>query len=170
MKIAICGQMASGKTTLANRLCEEENYTRLSLAGMVKEVAYTLFNMNPQNKDRKLLQQIGMKMREIRPMVWIDYVIEESKEYECVVVDDVRFINEVKQFKENGWILVKLEITDEIQKSRLQKTYDDWESHWNNRDDPSEAEVDKIPIEWFDLVISPNDGDVFEKIYSLSSA
>jgi len=26
MKIAICGQMASGKTTLANRLCEEENY------------------------------------------------------------------------------------------------------------------------------------------------
>jgi len=66
--------------------------------------------------------------------------------------------------------LVKLEITDEIQKSRLQKTYDDWESHWNNRDDPSEAEVDKIPIEWFDLVISPNDGDVFEKIYSLSSA
>jgi len=170
MKIAICGQMASGKTTLANRLCEEENYTRLSLAGMVKEVAYTLFNMKPQNKDRKLLQQIGMKMREIRPMVWIDYVIEESKEYECVVVDDVRFINEVKQFKENGWILVKLEITDEIQKSRLQKTYDDWESHWNNRDDPSEAEVDKIPIEWFDLVISPNDGDVFEKIYSLSSA
>jgi adenylate kinase family enzyme len=170
MKIAICGQMASGKTTLANRLCEEENYTRLSLAGMVKEVAYTLFNMNPQNKDRKLLQQIGMKMREIRPMVWIDYVIEESKGYECVVVDDVRFINEVKQFKENGWILVKLEITDEIQKSRLQKTYDDWESHWNNRDDPSEAEVDKIPIEWFDLVISPNDGDVFEKIYSLSSA
>ena len=170
MKIAICGQMASGKTTLANRLCEEENYTRLSLAGMVKEVAYTLFNMKPQNKDRKLLQQIGMKMREIRPMVWIDYVIEESKEYECVVVDDVRFINEVKQFKENGWILVKLEITDEIQKSRLQKTYDDWESHWNNRDDPSEAEVNKIPIEWFDLVISPNDGDVFEKIYSLSSA
>jgi len=170
MKIAICGQMASGKTTLANRLCEEENYTILSLAGMVKEVAYTLFNMKPENKDRKLLQQIGMKMREIRPMVWIDYVIEESKEYECVVVDDVRFINEVQQFKENGWILVKLEITDEIQKSRLQKTYDDWESHWNNRDDPSEAEVDKIPIEWFDLVISPNDGDVFEKIYSLSSA
>ena len=170
MKIAICGKMASGKTTLANRLCIEENYTRLSLAEMVKEVAYTLFNMKPENKDRKLLQQIGMKMREIRPMVWIDYVIEESKGYDCVVVDDVRFINEVKQFKENGWILVKLEITDEIQKSRLQKTYDDWESHWNNRDDPSEAEVNKIPIEWFDLVISPNDGDVFEKIYSLSSA
>ena len=170
MKIAICGKMASGKTTLANRLCNEENYTRLSLAGMVKEVAYTLFNMKPENKDRKLLQQIGMKMREIRPMVWIDYVIEDSKEYECVVVDDVRFINEVKQFKENGWTLVKLEITDEIQKSRLQNTYDDWESHWNNRSDPSEAEVDKIPIEWFDLVISPNDGDVFEKIYSLSSA
>ena len=170
MKVAICGKMASGKTTLANRLCNEENYTKLSLAGMVKEVAYTVFNMNPDNKDRKLLQQIGMKMREIRPMVWIDYIIEESNGYEYVVVDDVRFINEVKQFKEKGWKLVKLEITDEIQKSRLQNTYDDWESHWNNRDDPSEAEVDKIPIEWFDLVISPNDGDVFEKIYSLSSA
>ena len=171
MKIAICGKMASGKTTLANRLCDEGNYTRLSLAGMVREVAYTLFNMKQENKDRKLLQQIGMKMREIRPMVWIDYVIDESKGYEFVVVDDVRFVNEAKQFKENGWKLVKLEITDEIQKSRLQNTYgDDWESHWNNRSDPSEAEVDKIPIEWFDLVISPNEGDVFEKIYSLSSA
>ena len=171
MKIAICGKMASGKTTLANKLCDEGDYTRLSLAGMVREVAYTLFNMKRENKDRKLLQQIGMKMREIRPMVWIDYVIEESKGYEFVVVDDVRFVNEAKQFKENGWKLVKLEITDEIQKSRLQNTYgDDWESHWNNRSDPSEAEVDKIPIEWFDLVISPNEGDVFEKIYSLPSA
>lgn len=172
MKVAICGKMASGKTTLANMICEHDsNYIRLSLAGMVKEVAHTLFNMSKTNKNRKLLQQIGMKMREIRPLVWIDYVIEESKDYEWVVVDDVRFINESKRFKEDGWKLVKLEITDEMQMDRLKNTYgDNWETHWNNRSDPSEAEVDKIPLEWFDLIISPNDGDVFEQFHSLSSA
>ena len=126
------------------------------MAGEVKRVGRELFGMT--KKDRPLLQKIGMKMREIRESVWLDAVINQSQNYEIVVCDDVRFINEAKNLKDAGWMLVKLDIHDDLQKARLIKTYgDDWEVHWNNRTDPSEAEVDKVPLEWFDLVITAAD-------------
>jgi len=155
MKIGICGKMASGKTTIAEELSHREDYgfTIISMAGEVKRVGRELFGMT--KKDRPLLQQIGMKMREIRESVWLDAVINEAENHDDAVCDDVRFINEAKNLKEAGWLLVKLEIDEDLQKSRLQTTYgDDWEVHWDNRGDPSETEVDKIPLDWFDIVIS----------------
>lgn len=165
MKIAICGKMASGKTTVAQSL---EGFQVLSLAGEVKRVGRELFGM--KDKDRPLLQQIGMKMREIRASVWLDALIRESNKQELygysVVCDDVRFINEANTLKEDGWILIKLVITDDLQKQRLQNTYpDDWEVHWNNRTDASETEVDAIPLDLFDLVIpAANDGSTVKGI------
>ena len=168
MKIGICGKMASGKTTLAEELSHLEDYgfTIISMAGEVKRVGRELFGMI--KKDRPLLQQIGMKMREIRESVWLDAVINEAKHHPDAVCDDVRFINEAKNLKDAGWLLVKLEIDDDLQKSRLKTTYgDDWEVHWNNRSDPSEAEVDKIPLDWFDLVIpAANDGSPTKELLS----
>ena len=147
MKIAIAGRMASGKTTSAKALAEHWDGEILSLGGKVKEVGKDLFGM--VEKDRPLLQQIGMKMREIRPDVWIEYLDREATKRTCVVVDDCRFVNEARWFKDNGWLLVRLNIEEEVQKVRLQKTYpDDWEQHWNNRNDPSETQVSEIPSEW----------------------
>jgi len=158
MKIGICGKMASGKTTMASHLEQGLNFEIISMAGEVKRVGRELFGMT--KKDRPLLQKIGMKMREIRESVWLDAVIQQAKNYDFVVCDDVRFINEAKNLKEDGWLLVKLDIAEDLQKSRLQNTYgDDWEVHWNNRTDPSEAEVDKIPLDWFDVVIQASDND-----------
>ena len=165
MKIAICGKMASGKTTVAQSL---EGFQVLSLAGEVKRVGRELFGM--KDKNRPLLQQIGMKMREIRESVWLDALIRESNKQELygysVVCDDVRFINEANTLKADGWILIKLVITDDLQKQRLQNTYpDDWEVHWNNRTDASESEVDAIPLDLFDLVIpAANDGSTVKRV------
>ena len=173
MKIALCGKMASGKTTIADHLRHiighEGGFRIMSMAGEVKRVGRELFGM--EEKDRPLLQQIGMKMREIRESVWLDAVILQSKNHDFVVCDDVRFVNEAKNLKDDGWVLVKLDIDEELQKSRLQSTYgDDWEVHWNNRSDPSEAEVDKIPLDWFDLVIpAANDSTPQQAINELIS-
>jgi dephospho-CoA kinase len=157
MKIAICGKMASGKTTLAQELKLQHNFEIVSMASEVKRVGKELFGM--VEKDRPLLQQIGMKMREIRESVWLDCVIRESNKLQLVVCDDIRFINEAKTLKDNGWTLIKLDIQDDLQKIRLKDAYGDkWEGHWNNRNDPSETEVDKIPLEWFDLIISAVNG------------
>ena len=65
LKIAVCGKMASGKTTLANMIVDEKNNgTVLSLATKVKDIGKELFFMEAKN--RPLLQKIGMKMREIQ--------------------------------------------------------------------------------------------------------
>ncbi len=148
MRIAIAGKMASGKTTLANALIER-GFRKLSLGGKVKAIARDLFKM--EVKDRPLLQQIGMKMREIRPSVWIDYIIELGKEGGDMVIDDVRFVNEAKALKEAGWTIIRLNIDDNLQKERLQNTYDNWEVHWNNRGDSSETEVMQISSSDVDL-------------------
>ena len=159
MKIAICGKMASGKSTVAKSL---EGFQVVSMAGEVQRVGRELFGMKIGEKNRPLLQQIGMKMREIRQSVWLDALIREADTCELAVCDDVRFINEAKTLKENGWILIKLDIDEDLQKIRLKNTYgDDWKTHWDNRSDPSETEVDKIPLEWFDLIIpASNSGSV----------
>jgi len=107
MNIAIAGKMASGKTTLANHLVER-GYQKVSLAGKVKEIARDLFQM--EEKDRPLLQQIGMKMREIRPSVWIDYIIHLGEQHDNLVIDDVRFVNEARVLQEAGWIVIRLNI------------------------------------------------------------
>tara|TARA_B100000683_G_C12496928_1_gene556436 strand:+ start:2612 stop:3133 length:522 start_codon:yes stop_codon:yes gene_type:complete len=148
MRIAIAGKMASGKTTLAKALIER-GFQKLSLGGKVKDIARDLFKMDV--KDRPLLQQIGMKMREIRPSVWIDYIIDIGKAGGDMVIDDVRFVNEAKALKEAGWTIIRLNIEDNLQKERLQNTYDNWEVHWNNRGDPSETEVMQILANHVDL-------------------
>lgn len=175
MKIAICGRMAAGKTTLANLIIngvEGYDVAKLSMAGQVKAIAHDLFKM--EDKDRPLLQQIGMKMREIRHDVWLDYVIAEAEEYDnpqiIRIIDDVRFINEANKLKENGWKIVRISIDENTQLERLKTTYDNWELHWDNRNNPSEAEVDEISEDVIDWFVDANHVYDFaeELIYSIN--
>ena len=78
-RVAICGVMASGKTHLADVLVQEKRFTKFSLATGVKDLARDVFLM--EGKDRKLLQQVGMKMREIQPKVWINLLMRRVAEY-----------------------------------------------------------------------------------------
>ena len=118
---AICGKMASGKTTLADWFAEHHGFLKISLAAKVKDVAKDLFGMT--HKDRRLLQQIGMKMREIKEDVWIDYLVNlQVDEGENLIVDDVRFINEAEKLKSAGWTLIRINIDDELQCLPIQTT------------------------------------------------
>jgi dephospho-CoA kinase len=80
LKIAFMGKMCSGKSTLCNYLQElQPKFVVLSFAGKIKEIAYDLFDM--KFKDRKLLQQIGSKMRDIDTDVFSKYLIKQSNQY-----------------------------------------------------------------------------------------
>ena len=155
--IAICGKMASGKTTLAHTLRDEANFEVMSLAGAVKRLGRDLFGM--VEKDRPLLQQIGMKMREIRPTVWIDYLVSQADSVNeshtllpSTMCDSLTRLSDLKM---KVGFLVKMDIGEELQIERLKKTYpENWEMHVDNRTDESELEVDEIPLDWFDLVIT----------------
>jgi len=165
VKIAICGPMASGKTWLAHKLCEELGLSKISLAAQVKVVARDLFFMDPEHKDRILLQEIGKKMRDIRPSVWVDYMLNSENAQDNCVCDDVRFVNEARKLSEEGFLIIMLDIDEELQKSRLMRAYpDNWEIHWNARSDSSETELlSKEMQEYIDKTIIVKDGlEMFE--------
>ena len=150
-RIAICGVMASGKTHIAEVLVKEQGFTKFSLATGVKDLARDVFLM--KDKDRKLLQQIGMYMRKIQPKVWINLLMRRVAEHSNalkpeaheigarwmadgeawvppnplhelrIVVDDCRFMNEVIAFKDAGYTLIRIHIDEDLQIKRLKKTY-----------------------------------------------
>lgn len=166
MKIAICGPMGSGKTWLAEKLVNDFDLTRINLAGKVKAIAADLFFMKPENKDRVLLQNIGKKMRDVRSSVWVDYLLHQSAEGD-VVCDDVRFVNEARRLQEDGFTIILLNITEDLQKDRLQRTYpDNWEVHWNARLDASEMDMWGTDIlEYIDDTLIVEDGEqMYEKL------
>ena len=125
MRVGVLGKMCAGKTTLANALVKQ-GYTRMAFADKVKEIARELFGMT--SKDRPLLQAIGQGMRNIRATVWIDYLLSKV-EGDNIVIDDVRYENEVLALKEAGFIIIYLDVDRQTQKERIRKLYKDPETH-----------------------------------------
>ncbi len=131
MKLAITGKMCSGKTTLCNNLCElEPRFQIFSFGKKVKEVATDLFNMDPSIKDRSLLTSLGQKMREVDSEVWINYVIKQTECSRYCLVDDLRYQNEYEALVKNGFKIIQLNISDELQEKRIKEIYpDNYEDH-----------------------------------------
>lgn len=129
MKIAICGKMCSGKTTIANYIMRTfPGYQKYSFAGKVKELCVELFDM--KKKDRPLLIDFANKMRDIDPNVWINQVLKQTKGQENCIIDDVRYQNEVDALIEDGWKFIQLDVSYEVQRSRLMRIYpNDYQEH-----------------------------------------
>ena len=138
MKIGLLGKMASGKTTTANLFQQYfPQVHRLSFADPVKQIATDIFGMT--GKNRKLLQEIGGKMREIDPEVWIKYTIRQAQQYSDVVIDDVRYLNEINALKDAGFTIIYLEVTPEQQRDRILVNYwDDATQHFERLNHESE--------------------------------
>ena len=76
MKIAITGKMCSGKSFIANMICQLDNsYNTYSYGQKIKDIAVDLFNM--RNKNRSLLIQIAKDMKSIDPDVWANYIMKK---------------------------------------------------------------------------------------------
>ena len=171
MKIGICGKMASGKTTLAEALCNGLKFNKFSLAEAVKDFANFLFDIPEGYKDRKAYQKVGDGGRKkLYNDIWIDVLKGKVRESDCdfVVVDDIRYLNEIKKLKEDGWVLVKIDIDDSLQIERLKQTYpENWEVHAESRTHPSEAEIDQMEDSDFDLIIkAENNSNPVEHLVS----
>ena len=113
MKIALIGKMCSGKTYVSKILMRRCALKKFAFADKVKEVAKDLFNMN--KKIRKLLQQIGQSMRNIDQYVWINYLKIKYKMKYRVIIDDVRYPNELQALREREFIIIKLLVDKETQ-------------------------------------------------------
>jgi len=100
MIIAIAGKAGSGKSTLAQAI----GYPVLSMAKEVKRLALDLgWNGVKDHQGRKLLQTLGTDL--CRDCIDQDYWIECWKRQYTggdVIIDDVRFANELEYFTSIG--------------------------------------------------------------------
>ena len=131
-KIGIIGKMASGKTTLALEFQRQiPGLKRFSFGQKVKDIAIDLFGMT--DKNRELLQSIGTKMREINPDVWVHYISKKIENESRVIIDDIRYLNELEFLLKNDFTIYYLDIDTALQRERLQKTYSNKaNSHMNH--------------------------------------
>ena len=161
VKIAFSGKLCSGKSTMAEyvRTTLEADFLEvsrvLSFAGKLKEIATDLFDM--KFKDRDLLIAIGLKMREIRQDVWLDYIVKQTNTElrGSAIIDDLRFPNEFDRLRKEGFILIRLTISKETQIARLREVYPDtYISHIHKLEDSSETALDSHQ---FDYTIESED-------------
>ena len=147
MKIALIGKMCSGKTYVSKILMRRCALKKFAFADKVKEVAKDLFNMN--QKDRKLLQQIGQSMRNIDQYVWINYLLYKIENEDRVIIDDVRYPNELQALREREFIVIKLIVDKETQQKRLMETYpNNYMEHIDNMNHISEMHIDKLKADY----------------------
>lgn len=147
VRIAFCGTLCCGKTTLANHLQEHAkqhniDIRRISFDDEVIKVAKQYFGMI--QKDRTLLTRIDNAFRDIDKNVWVNafkHTIESSG-YDHWVVDDVHYENEHDALRTLGFKLIKIDISREEQMQRIQQTYPpDYEDHKNAERHSSEQLV-----------------------------
>lgn len=128
MKIAICGGICSGKSTLAKILADKYNLQVYSFATSVKQYATEIFGMNYKN--RSLIQDFAEKMKEIDKDVWINMLDKRIDSLDNIVIDDLRFDNELEYLRNRGFIIVRINIEKIEQIKRLISTYPDtWREH-----------------------------------------
>jgi len=154
MKLAITGEMASGKTSIAKYLVEKYNFTKFSFADDVKLYATEIFNMNMKVKDRKLLQQFGTKMKEIDENIWIKRLDNKIKDIsDNIIIDDLRYPNEELYLKSKGFKILKLDIDTELQNNRLKNTYiNDFEMHIACKNHDSEIHTKFFNYDFYYLI------------------
>lgn len=111
-RIALCGYMGSGKTTVAKFLEEKYGFKRYSFASKLKEVLKELYGIDKNYpKFRETAQSFAGATLKIDPHVWIRFLvnrIDQENPWRCVV-DDLRFVREAQALKQRGFIVVRLE-------------------------------------------------------------
>ena len=126
--IGICGVAGSGKSTAAMHICHHLPYWRYSFASPLKDVVSDLFmidldTLNDPVKKNEVNAQWGMTPRTImqlfgteamREVFGLDFWLKQAADRIevlaagaaakrlCVVIDDVRFPNEIEWVKANG--------------------------------------------------------------------
>ena len=162
--ILISGKKGVGKSFTANSIVEQ-HYTEgkqndpktdfhigiYSFAKQLKKRSNDLIEylfskkfLKPENKEivRPIYQAVGLVGRKIDPEFWVDLTIKEAiREFdEVMIIDDVRFPNELDIKHEKITSILKIRITRE---SAIK----------GEDNDPSETAMNNVPDSAFDIVV-----------------
>ncbi len=122
MRLLLIGKAGAGKDTVADYLVEKYGFQRYAFADKLKEIVKDLWpDAFKDGKPRKLLQDVGTKMREIDKDVWVNYVMRQIGNKDRVVISDCRLMNEYEMAVGRGFIPVLVQCDEKVRLERLQK-------------------------------------------------
>ena len=160
MHIAICGYIASGKSTLAQYLSQKFNGTVVSFGTPVKLHISELFSLDflikfynlPKDtttyKPRKLYQYYGCMMRNFDPDVFVRYLFNHLPSNNTIIIDDLRRMNEYLECKRHNFIVIKLKVSKEVQEERIKKIYENYQEQLDSLNNEAESEIDIVPADF----------------------
>jgi len=164
MRIALSGKMKSGKTTLAREL-DYQNV--VSFADPIRNALAELGIRKSEYPDlyRRGAQYLGTDLcRTFDPDWWVKWMnarmMYDRQNVRSTIIDDVRFPNEYDWCKASGFMLVRLDISREMQYTRGAE-----EGTFNH---PSETGLDHIGKEEWDLWL-PEQTSVQERVSAILS-
>jgi hypothetical protein len=136
--IALCGFHGSGKDTLGNILVEKFGYTKLSFAGIVKDVVSIIFDWDrkllegdtkesrlwreeidewwsnrlniPNLSPRWVLQNVGTDLfrNNFHQDIWVACLEKKISKLAGIVITDIRFENEINTIKKLGGVIIRV--------------------------------------------------------------
>tara|TARA_B110000008_G_scaffold279126_1_gene325043 strand:- start:2041 stop:2589 length:549 start_codon:yes stop_codon:yes gene_type:complete len=166
MKIAFCGSMGSGKTYAAIELSNRIEAKIMSISKPIKEI---VSDMGKMGRGSHIM--VGMVGRQIDNRVWIDKMMERIEKYKDtgtnIIVDDVRFENEAKALKDDGFTLVYLDTPWHVRFQRIHERTDDLNQHIQWFAHPSEVALETVDKSYFDFICKKEE-DVDSVINSIS--
>ena len=116
-RVAFVGKMGAGKSHTAKWLRNTYGFNIFNFASGLKKVAVEYYDMEPDKKDRRLLQTLGDAMRSVDEDVFARKCVREIADCEAkngrigVVVDDLRFNNELQALRDmpgKQWLIIKI--------------------------------------------------------------
>lgn len=126
--VGICGSAGAGKSTAAKYLVDNYGFMKMSFADPIKAIAKNLFPDAPvgdrggaplPSKYRRFYQQFGTDAaRCVDPDVWVrlmrdrieSYLASQPQSEYRVVIDDLRFPNEVEMVQEYDGGVIRISL------------------------------------------------------------
>lgn len=156
-KIALNSKAGGGKDTFGDYLVENYGFKKITFAEGIYDIAYKYFGMTYKN--REILQQIGQKMREIDPLIWVKYAFEQAEQYEKVIITDVRQSNEYSwALNKKGYLPVHIDAKLDLRIKRLEER-DGFYPDLSLLENESETGADNLPY------ITVDNNSTFENLY-----
>ena len=118
--VALAGPRGSGKSTIAQHLVDDHGFERLAFSDVLREIA--MLAGSERVNDRQYLSNLGRVLRCYEPEFLINAMqskIGQSKQK--VVIEDVRFPEELVFCQINGFFAVYLDVNEDEQLRRIQR-------------------------------------------------
>lgn len=150
MLIGISGQMGAGKDTIGRLLATNQHGRVLHFSDKLKEIAKDLFGVDRKNpQTRRILQELGTKMREIDPDVWVNYLMKNVREND--VICDVRYVNEACAILDKGGRIIYLDVMDVIRYIRVIQrdgavTLKEWNEMNQHSSEKLVSDIKSLPV------------------------